>query len=634
MQTKPTAIGDIRSGGTLGGIPPEAMQGRLVPCHPSMDVWAFAHMILVLVVKAELQSLNMWTSPPGVTADDMRRLETMDAEAQQGYLTVMTMRNMTQPHFRSAILNPENVSPQFYHMRLQIFELIGPALAVDPSQRPTMAELVEGMVGLYGRQLEAERVSSLSAVGAAAETADEAPEGTESVRRLPPDPFVVNSGGEALRVPSAIDSVAATVATADAAIITANATATVDRGAGTVHDPLLQEGSFATTAGSSRAVGDADESGGGGYSTGGGSYGTEGNGGGCGYVATAVATPTQLHMVKEGGGWGGLVREEAYPSPRPFYEGGWGEGVGGSGDGGRVGGGDVGGDGWGELGGGENRRSRGNVPPRWAPRSRGEVERSGVSPRHRQQGAFQQTGAARRHARQGGAPFVPVAVRTPSRVTGGGGGGGGSSCGGGGGGVGGGDSGLHRGGGYAPVPPYVAAPSRYANNGGYVPGLPSQRPDAAWRPLAYQVTAVGAAGYYPRQAGFGGQAGYVGHAGYGGHVGYGGRAWQASRVGHACRHISAAAVAGLVAAIGRWSAVWFAPLLSSCSGAQDPLPIQRTRVRAASVRSRNAGYGERGDGGGDIRSLQQFSSPGGEEVGGRRGAGGDGESGRGMVGVD
>ena len=68
--------------------------------------------------------------------------------------------------------------------------------------------------------------------------ADEAPEGTESVRRLPPGPFVVDSGGDALRVPSAIDSVAATAATADATIITGTATATVDRGAGTVSDRL------------------------------------------------------------------------------------------------------------------------------------------------------------------------------------------------------------------------------------------------------------------------------------------------------------------------------------------------------------------------------------------------------------
>eukprot|EP00904_Undaria_pinnatifida_P007749 jgi/Undpi1/4103/HiC_scaffold_16.g07470.m1 len=534
------------------------MQGRLVPCHPSMDVWAFAHMILVLVVKAELQSLNMWTSPPGVTADDMRRLESMDAEAQQGYL---------------------------------IFELIAPALAVNPSQRPTMAELVEGMVGLYGRQLEAERVSSLAAVGAAAETADEAPEGTESVRRLPPGPFVVDRGGEALRVPSAMDSVAATIAIADAANITADATATVDRGAGTVHDPLPQEGSFATTAGSSRAVGNADESGGGGYSTGGASYGTEGNGGGCGYVATAVATPTKLHMVEEGGGWRGLVREEASFSPRPLFEGGWGEGVGGSGDGGRVGGGDVGGEGWGELGGGE----------------------VSSSPRHARDGGWGRGGedattSPRRVAVPAATSRQNCRAETPSRVTAGGGGGG-SFCGGGGGGVGGGDSGLHRGGGCAPVPPYVAAPSRYANNGGYVPGFPSQRPDAAWRPLGYQVTAVGAAGYYPRQAGYGGQAGYVGHAGYGGHVGYGGRAWQASRVGHACRHFfsAAAVVAGLVAAIGRWSAVWFTPHLSSCSGAQDS--------GECSLQERGVwGAGERGRG--------------------EEGAGGEGDSGRGMVGVD
>ena len=112
---------------------------------------------------------------------------------------------------------------------------------------------------------------------------------------------------------------------------------------------------------------------------------------------------------------------------------------------------------------------------------------------------------------------------------------GGSFCMGGGGGVGGGDSGLHRGGGYAPVPPYVSASSRYANKCGHVLGFPSQLPEAARRPFAYQMTAVGAASYYPRQAGYGGQAGYVGHTGYGGHVGYGGRAWHASRVGHACR---------------------------------------------------------------------------------------------------
>eukprot|EP00904_Undaria_pinnatifida_P007751 jgi/Undpi1/4105/HiC_scaffold_16.g07472.m1 len=118
-----------------------------------------------------------------------------------------------------------------------------------------MAELVEGMIGLYGRQLEAERVSSLAAVVAASDSGTRPATDTLAAAAVlrdrtkyqkrqkasgdyPLGPFVLDSGAGALRVPSAIDSVAATAATADATIITATATATVDRGAGTVDDPL------------------------------------------------------------------------------------------------------------------------------------------------------------------------------------------------------------------------------------------------------------------------------------------------------------------------------------------------------------------------------------------------------------
>ena len=141
-------------------------------------------------------------------------------------------------------------------------------------------------------------------------TADAAPEGTESIRRLPSGLFIVDSGGAALRASNAIGSVAATLTTADVAIINATATATVDRGAGTVPDPLPEDSRFATPAGASGVVDDADESVGGGYNADSGSNGAEGNGGGRGYVATGLAASSQLYPVGEErggrrGGWGG-----------------------------------------------------------------------------------------------------------------------------------------------------------------------------------------------------------------------------------------------------------------------------------------------------------------------------------------
>ena len=155
-------------------------------------------------------------------------------------------------------------------------------------------------------------------------TADAAPERTESFRRLPSGLFIVDSGGPALRDSNAIDSVTATATTADAAIITATATATVDSGAGTVPDLLPEKGSFATPEGTSAVVGDADESVRGGCNADSGSNGADGDGGGSGYVATALAAPSQLHPVGEErggrrgerrGGWGGGERQEAYSSP-------------------------------------------------------------------------------------------------------------------------------------------------------------------------------------------------------------------------------------------------------------------------------------------------------------------------------
>ena len=56
----------MRRGGTFGGTPPEAMQGRQVPCHPSQDVFAFAHMVLVLIVKVECKFANMFASQVSV----------------------------------------------------------------------------------------------------------------------------------------------------------------------------------------------------------------------------------------------------------------------------------------------------------------------------------------------------------------------------------------------------------------------------------------------------------------------------------------------------------------------------------------------------------------------------------------
>eukprot|EP00904_Undaria_pinnatifida_P007746 jgi/Undpi1/4100/HiC_scaffold_16.g07467.m1 len=155
-------------------------------------------------------------------ADDKRRLVAMDAESARSYIEYITIRNLTEPSFRSAVLNPSIVSAQFQHMSNELIELIDPALAANPSERPTMQHLLRGMIGLYGRQLKFEKASSADVAAAAAATVsgalpatdtletgatavlsgvDPAPEETARVRRLPPGLFcsgggVVGGGGD------------------------------------------------------------------------------------------------------------------------------------------------------------------------------------------------------------------------------------------------------------------------------------------------------------------------------------------------------------------------------------------------------------------------------------------------------
>eukprot|EP00904_Undaria_pinnatifida_P007771 jgi/Undpi1/4123/HiC_scaffold_16.g07490.m1 len=93
----------------------------------------------------------------------------------------MTIRNLTVPSFRGAVLNPSIVSAQFQHMSHELIQLIDPALAVNPSERPSMQQLLRGMIGLYGRQLKFEKTSSAAVAPAAAAPVSGAPSATEAL---------------------------------------------------------------------------------------------------------------------------------------------------------------------------------------------------------------------------------------------------------------------------------------------------------------------------------------------------------------------------------------------------------------------------------------------------------------------
>ena len=65
-KTKTTAVGDIRFGqGTLGSKPPEAMQGRHVPCSADQDVFALGCLFLLAVSKPAVKAYNIFASPVG-----------------------------------------------------------------------------------------------------------------------------------------------------------------------------------------------------------------------------------------------------------------------------------------------------------------------------------------------------------------------------------------------------------------------------------------------------------------------------------------------------------------------------------------------------------------------------------------
>lgn len=63
------AHGDMRQGhGTTGGRAPEGMLRRKVPCEASQDVYALAHLLLLVVTKLEYKRDNMWVSKVGACA--------------------------------------------------------------------------------------------------------------------------------------------------------------------------------------------------------------------------------------------------------------------------------------------------------------------------------------------------------------------------------------------------------------------------------------------------------------------------------------------------------------------------------------------------------------------------------------
>eukprot|EP00904_Undaria_pinnatifida_P007747 jgi/Undpi1/4101/HiC_scaffold_16.g07468.m1 len=536
----------MRRGGTFGGTPPEAMQGRQVPCHPSQDVFAFAHMVLVLIVKVECKFANMFASQLCMTADDKRRLVAMDAESARIYIEYMTIRNLTEPGFRGAVLNPSIVSAQFQHMSHELIQLIDPALAVNPSERPTMQQLLRGMIGLYGRQLKFEKISSAAvapaaaapvsgappatdtlAVGAiaafpavakedaapketarvqrlppglfggvgsvggiggdcsaedggtasggiiptpAVATADTAPYGTATVRRLPPGLLVADSGGASLPTPNP----AATAAAITTATASATTVITATRGSGGGGDCDGDEGVCVTpstvswvggqrTSCSPRLAKD------GGWGEGGGGDGEvgrlgerEGPAGGGGGETTSRPRPASEGGWGGGGNggggeWGGGA--ETSWSPRSARDGGWGE---------------EGGDGCGEEGG---RRTRGKTSPR-----------SGDNSRHYKKSAFRETGASRRPAHHGDMAPAPSVARACPRVAAGGGGNFRGSDGGDGVNVSG--NGWRGDARYLPAAPSAARQVECTNSGRCGPYVRYQLPVAACGSFASQATTV------------------------------------------------------------------------------------------------------------------------------------------------
>eukprot|EP00904_Undaria_pinnatifida_P007766 jgi/Undpi1/4119/HiC_scaffold_16.g07486.m1 len=124
------------------------MKGRRLPCRPDQDVFAFGHVIWLAASKPELKTPNMFLSPEE-----------------------MTLRNVTKPCFRAALLNPENVCDELYHMRHEVMSIVNRALSLDPTERQTMRELTASIISL-------------------SEPATR--EGMGTVRRLPPGLFIAD----------------------------------------------------------------------------------------------------------------------------------------------------------------------------------------------------------------------------------------------------------------------------------------------------------------------------------------------------------------------------------------------------------------------------------------------------------
>eukprot|EP00903_Cladosiphon_okamuranus_P020823 g19124.t1 len=101
------AVKRLKEAGTTGGLPPEAMLCREVPCEASQDVYALGHLILLTFTKHEWKGHNMWLSKAVRGNEDFRCTGTKGE--QRKYLDKVTLRNQIDPRTRAVLLNPDHL---------------------------------------------------------------------------------------------------------------------------------------------------------------------------------------------------------------------------------------------------------------------------------------------------------------------------------------------------------------------------------------------------------------------------------------------------------------------------------------------------------------------------------------------
>eukprot|EP00903_Cladosiphon_okamuranus_P020825 g19125.t2 len=240
------AYGDMRGGqGTTGGLPPEAMLCREVPCEASQDVYALGHLILLTFTKHEWKGHNMWLSKAVRGNEDFRCTGTKGE--QRKYLDKVTLRNQIDPRTRAVLLNPDHLVDELgKEVKELIIDLLVRALSPDPTQRPSMSEITSELAfmitSLIGNEAQAaNQVEEAVAAAPATATAPAAVAAPTAVTAAIADVTAASLGAVSSRAMSPPATAAASVAGAAAASPTPGVRGDADGRAAPAPFPAIHE---------------------------------------------------------------------------------------------------------------------------------------------------------------------------------------------------------------------------------------------------------------------------------------------------------------------------------------------------------------------------------------------------------